>query len=123
MESHKNPEIQWSRHLQLLHLPQTPHSGPDAGSGSGGVSVSTAGHLHTAVLVSTLPDTHAITLHLVLATEGAGVLGVLADLHLLDGLPEGSSIPGSVLACDTNLLSAEPGMELPSGRPSRRWRS
>ena len=46
------------------------------------------------------------SLHLILATEGAAVLAVLGDLHLLDGLPQASSVPGAVLAGDPNLLGA-----------------
>ena len=39
-----------------------------------------------------------------LSAEGAGVFAVLGDFHLLDGLPEGGTIPGTVLAHDANLL-------------------
>merc|ERR1711936_1313170 len=45
-----------------------------------------------------------LPLHLVLATEGAQVFRVLRDLHLLDSLPQGSTIPGAVLSGDSNLL-------------------
>ena len=45
------------------------------------------------------------SLHLVLATEGAAVLAVLGDLHLLDGLPQAGTITGSILAGDSDLLS------------------
>jgi len=41
-----------------------------------------------------------------LSAEGASVLGVLRDLHLLDGLSEGGAIPSSVLSDNTDLLSA-----------------
>ena len=66
---------------------------PDGGRSSGGVSVGTSCHLDSAVLVVAEPDAGGLPLHLVLATEGAQVLRVLRDLHLLDGLPQGSTIP------------------------------
>jgi hypothetical protein len=44
-------------------------------------------------------DTH-------LAAESADVLGVLGDLHLLDGLTKRSTITGSILACHSDLLGA-----------------
>ena len=66
---------------------------PDGGRGGGGVSVGTSSHLDSAVLVVAEPDAGGLPLHLVLATEGAQVLRVLRDLHLLDGLPQGSTIP------------------------------
>jgi hypothetical protein len=39
-----------------------------------------------------------------LAAEMAGILGVLCDLHLLDRLTEGGTIPGTVLPDNSNLL-------------------
>ena len=41
-----------------------------------------------------------------LAAEYASVHGVLPNLHLLDGLPNRSTIPGTVLTRDPNLLGA-----------------
>lgn len=66
---------------------------PDGGRSGGGVSVGTSSHLDSAILVVAEPDAGGLPLHLVLATEGAQVLRVLRDLHLLDGLPQGSTIP------------------------------
>ena len=66
---------------------------PDGGRGGGGVSVGTSSHPDSAVLIVAPPDAGGLPLHLVLATEGAQVLRVLRDLHLLDGLPQGSTIP------------------------------
>ena len=84
---------------------------PDGGCSSGGVSVGTSSHLDPAVLVAapaisnvktksvkkgknhSLPDASGQPLHLVLATEGAGVLRVLRDLHLLHSLPQGGAVP------------------------------
>lgn len=41
-----------------------------------------------------------------LSAEVAEVLGVLGDLHLLDGLTEGGTVTGAVLADDSDLLGA-----------------
>lgn len=38
------------------------------------------------------PDTHGVTLHSILAAEGADVAGVLGDLHLLHLFSEGGAI-------------------------------
>lgn len=53
-----------------------------------------------------LPDAHCRALDAVLAAEAAEVLGVLADLNLLDLLTQRGTIPGAVLADDPNLLGA-----------------
>ena len=50
---------------------------PDGGCSSGGVSVGTSSHLDPAVLVVAEPDASGLPPHLVLAAEGAGVLGML----------------------------------------------
>ena len=47
----------------------------------------------------TAPNTH-------LAAKRAHILGVLRDLHLLDGLTERRAIAGAVLANDADLLRA-----------------
>jgi len=54
----------------------------------------------------TKPDPNNLSLHLVLSTEGASVLSMLGDFHLLDGLPEAGAVSGAVLASDSNLLGA-----------------
>ena len=45
-----------------------------------------------------LPDTGRVTLDGVLSAEGAGVLGVLGDFHLLHTLSQGGTITGNTLA-------------------------
>jgi len=95
-----------SQYLQLLQLSQPPHGAPDGGSGGGGVVPSSSSYNDPAVLVTASPDTNDLPLHLVLATEGASVLRVLGDFHLLDGLPEAGAVPGAVLAGDSNLLGS-----------------
>merc|ERR1719245_2146531 len=92
--------------LLLPHLPEPPHGAPHTGGSSGGVVPGTSSNSHTAALVVAKPDANSRSLHLVLATEGAAVLGMLADLHLLDSLPEAGSIPGAVLASNSDLLGA-----------------
>lgn len=40
-----------------------------------------------------VPDTDGVTLDSGLSAEGARVLGVLGDFHLLDGLSERGTVP------------------------------
>ena len=47
-----------------------------------------------------------LSLHLVLSAEGASVLAVLRDFHLLDGLPQAGTVSGSILSGDSNLLGS-----------------
>jgi hypothetical protein len=51
-----------------------------------------------------VPDAYSSSLHLGLATEGASVLGVLADFNFLHHFPEGSTIADPVLPEDPDLL-------------------
>jgi hypothetical protein len=39
-----------------------------------------------------------------LSTKRADMLSMLGNFHLLDGLPEGSTVTGAVLSDDANLL-------------------
>ena len=55
---------------------------------------------------ATVPDANGSSLHLGLATEGARVLGVLADFNLLHHFPEGGTIAGPVFPDDPDLLGA-----------------
>ena len=55
---------------------------------------------------ATVPDAHCLPFHLGLATEGAGVLGMLANLNLLHHLPEGGLITGPIFTHDSDLLGA-----------------
>lgn len=41
---------------------------------------------------TTVPDPHSLSLHLGFTTEGASVLGVLADFNFLHNFPEGGTI-------------------------------
>ena len=55
---------------------------------------------------TTVPDADGSSLHLGLATEGASVLGVLADFNFLHHFPEGGTIAGPVFSDDPDLLGA-----------------
>ena len=55
---------------------------------------------------TTVPDANGSSLHLGLATEGASVLGVMADFNFLHHFPEGGTIAGPVFADDPDLLGA-----------------
>jgi len=52
------------------------------------------------------PDADGLALHGVLSTECAGVGGVLGDFELLGHLPQGSTITGSVLSDNPDLLGS-----------------
>ena len=58
-----------------------------------------AAHAHLLEVYPTREEPH-------LSAEIAEVLGVLADLHLLDDLTQASTIAGTILADDPNLLGA-----------------
>lgn len=51
---------------------------------------------NSAVASLAVPDTDGVTLDSGLAAEGAGVLGVLGDFHLLDGLSERGTVSLSI---------------------------
>ena len=55
---------------------------------------------------TTVPNAHSSSLHLGFATEGAGILGVLADFSSLHHFPEGGTITGGVFAHSSNFLGA-----------------
>ena len=55
---------------------------------------------------TTVPNAHSSSLHLGFATEGARILGVLADFNFLHHFPEGGSLTGLVFAHNSNLLCA-----------------
>ena len=83
--------------LQLLHLTQPPHGGPDGRGSCGGIVPGTSGHGDPAVFCAALPDADNLPLHVLLAAESADVLGVLRDLHLLNSLTEGGAVPGHII--------------------------
>lgn len=58
------------------------------------------------VAARAVPDADGLPLDLVLAAEGAAVLCVLRDLHLLHDFPKGRTIARAVLAGDAHLLRA-----------------
>lgn len=75
------------------------------------------------VASSAVPDANGSALDVDLSAEGAGVLGVLGDFHLLDLLTEGSTVSvrgGFGLACyrapGRELLSACDRTQGPSSR-------
>merc|ERR1719367_2249460 len=52
------------------------------------------------------PDTNGLSLHLILSAEGAGILAVLRELHLLHSLPQAGTVPGAILSGDSDLLGS-----------------
>ena len=85
-------------------LSQTSDGGSDWGSSCCWVGPSSSSNFDATVLCAAAPDADSLTLHVVLSTEGAHVFGVLGDFHLLDGLTEGGTITGSVLAHNSDFL-------------------
>ena len=53
---------------------------------------------------TTMPNDHSSSLHLGLATEGVGVLGLLVDLNFLHYFPEEGTITGPIFAHNSNIL-------------------
>lgn len=90
--------------LCLLHFTETAHSAAYCGGDRRAVDVSSAGN--DLLAAAATPDASSMTLHGLLATEGASVLGMLGNFHLLDGLTKRSTITGTVLAGDSNLFRA-----------------
>ena len=88
--------------LNLRDLPETAQRGAHGSGSGGGDNVGTAGNSLLATLA--VPDASGVALDGGLAAEGAGVGGVLRDFHLLDLLTQGSTVPGTVLAGDADLL-------------------
>ena len=71
---------------------------------SGGVGLGTTSYCFHAA--TTVPNAHSSSLHFGFATDGAGILGVLADFNFLHHFPEGGTITGPVFAHDSDLLGA-----------------
>ena len=90
--------------LDLGHITETTDAGASSRrSSSSGHPGATSNNLAAA---TTLPDTNSGALHRVLAAEGAGVLGVLADFNLLDLLAGSAAVAGAVLADDSDFFGA-----------------
>lgn len=88
--------------LNLRNLPQATQRGAHGRGGRSGNDVGTAGNSLPAGVA--VPDTGGVTLDGRLAAEGAGVLGVLGDFHLLHLLTQGGTVPGTVLSGHADLL-------------------
>ena len=87
-----------------LHLLQTRDGAPNSDSRRGVENVGSSGDGLLALLA--VPDSGDGPLDGVFTAEGAVVLAVLGDLHLLDELSEGGSVAGSVLSRDSDLFRA-----------------
>ena len=64
--------------------------------------ISTTSHLLSGSFAS--PDACGLSLHTGFTAEWRHVFGVLADLELLDDLSQSSTVSGSILSADSNLL-------------------
>ena len=73
--------------------------GSDGSRGAQHVSTTS----HDLLASQALPDTGGLSLHGVLSAEGAAVLGVLGDFHLLDDLSERSTVSGTVFTANSDL--------------------
>ena len=90
--------------LLVLQFLQSSDGGLDCDSRGGVVGPGTTSCCFHAG--TTMPNAHSSSLHLGFATEGAGILGVLADFNFLHHFSEGGTITGPVLAHDSDLLGA-----------------
>lgn len=88
--------------LNFSNLPQSPNGRSDGSGRRGTEGVGTTGVRLVAGFAS--PDTNVGSLDGDLATVRARVSSVLGDFHLLDGLPEGGTVTGTVFTGDTDLL-------------------
>merc|ERR1719158_40141 len=90
--------------LNLGNLPQSSQGGSHSGGSGGGNDVGAASDGALAGLA--VPDAGGVAADGGLAAEGAGVLGVLRNLHLLDLLTQGGTVASTVLAGHADLLRA-----------------
>jgi len=78
----------------------------DGGFGSdccgSGELISTTGHLLSGSFAS--PDTCGLSFHTGFSAEWGHVFSVLTNFELLDDLSQGSTISGTILSADSNLL-------------------
>lgn len=99
------------RDLQFDGLTQTADGAANGGSGLCVDGPGTASNALAARLCPAMPDTDGSPLDRVLATERAGVGGVLGDLHLLHLFSQRRTITRAVLADDADLSCALPHCE------------
>jgi len=90
--------------LFVLQLSQSSDGGSDRGGGGGGIVPGSTCNLHAALPVLANPDANTSSPHPLSAAEGAHVLGVLRDFHLLHSLPQRSTIPSTVFTGDSHLF-------------------
>lgn len=95
-------QLTTTRRKLFLKISQSSDGRSDGGGGHGSVDVGSSGD--DLVALGAVPDSGGLSLHGLLSAERAGVAGVLGDLELLGHLTEGSSITGSVLSDDSDLL-------------------
>lgn len=88
----------------FFKISQSSDGGSDGSRSDGSVDVGSSGD--DLVALGTVPDSGGLSLHGLLSAERAGVAGVLCDFELLGHLTEGSTITGSVLSDDSDLLSS-----------------
>jgi hypothetical protein len=86
----------------LVHFTETTNGGSDGGGGCGRVHPGSSSD--DALTSLARPDSDAGSLHGILSAECAGIFAVLGDFNLLHHLTEGSTITGSILSGDSNLL-------------------
>jgi hypothetical protein len=86
--------FEYKESLDGLHLAQAPDGASYGGSGSSAESVGAAGLSLPAALA--VPDANSNALHGIAPAESASVGSMLSDLNLLDLLPQGGTIAGTV---------------------------
>lgn len=90
--------------LSLIELPESTNSGSNGRRSSSANSPRTSSHSFRASLA--LPDADGLALDGVFSAEGAGVLCVLGDFHLLDCFTQRGTVADTVLSGHADFLGA-----------------
>jgi hypothetical protein len=97
-------KIDEKRHLCFVDLPQPTDCTPDGSCGGRCYCPGTSSD--NLLTRSASPDSNSLPPDSILATESAGVTGVLCDFHLLDLFSERGTVTGTVFSSNADLLGA-----------------
>ena len=97
-------KTKYKSNLTLSLLPQPSDCAPNGYRTRSVQCVGTSGFHLSAVLATPYPN--SLPLHCILSAELTEVFAVLTDFHLLNLLPQTSTIPGTVFADNPSLLGS-----------------